>query len=84
MNTAPIISKVWSFCTTLRDDGIPNKYNWQSLKSKKGAALEGHYIELLRELANKPGTLGQIFTKSQNKIQPSCFGLLIWLMIPTG
>ena len=22
MNTAPIISKVWSFCTTLRDDGV--------------------------------------------------------------
>ena len=22
MNTAPIVSKVWSFCTTLRDDGI--------------------------------------------------------------
>lgn len=21
MNTAPIVSKVWSFCTTLRDDG---------------------------------------------------------------
>ena len=22
MNTAPIISRVWSFCTTLRDDGV--------------------------------------------------------------
>lgn len=22
MNTAPIISKVWSFCITLRDDGV--------------------------------------------------------------
>ena len=22
MNTAPIISKVWSFCNTLRDDGV--------------------------------------------------------------
>ena len=22
MNTAPIVSKVWSFCTTLRDDGV--------------------------------------------------------------
>ena len=22
MNTAPIISKVWSFCTTQRDDGV--------------------------------------------------------------
>ena len=22
MSAAPIISKVWSFCTTLRDDGV--------------------------------------------------------------
>jgi type I restriction enzyme M protein len=101
MNTAPIISKVWSFCTTLRDDGvsygdyleqltyliflkmadeyakppynrdvgIPDGYDWQSLKSKRGAELEGHYIELLRELATRKGMLGQIFTKAQNKIQ---------------
>lgn len=101
MNTASIISKVWSFCTTLRDDGvgygdyleqltyliflkmadeyarppynrdvgIPPEYNWQSLKSRKGAELEGHYITLLRELSTKKGMLGQIFTKSQNKIQ---------------
>lgn len=101
MNTAPIVSKVWSFCTTLRDDGvsygdyleqltyliflkmadeyakepycrdvgIPPEYNWQSLKSKKGAELEGHYITLLRELGTKKNMLGQIFTKAQNKIQ---------------
>ncbi len=101
MSTAPIVSKVWSFCTTLRDDGvgygdyleqltyliflkmadeyakppynrsvgIPEKYTWQSLKSKRGAALEGHYIELLRELGAYKGMLGQIFTKAQNKIQ---------------
>jgi len=101
MNTETIVSKVWSFCTTLRDDGvgygdyleqltyliflkmadeyskppynrdvgIPEVYNWQSLRTKKGAELEGHYITLLRELANKKGMLGQIFTKSQNKIQ---------------
>lgn len=41
-----------------RDVGIPEAYNWKSLRSRKGA-----------ELANKPGMLGQIFTKSQNKIQ---------------
>ncbi len=101
MNAASIVSKVWSFCTTLRDDGvgygdyleqltyliflkmadeyakppysrdvgIPDEYNWQSLKSRKGAELEGHYIALLRELSTKKGMLGQIFTKSQNKIQ---------------
>ena len=101
MNSAPIISRVWSFCTTLRDDGvgygdyleqliyliflkmadeyakppysrdvgIPDDYNWQSLKSRRGAELESHYIESLRELGQKTGMLGQIFTKSQNKIQ---------------
>lgn len=101
MTPASIISKVWSFCTTLRDDGvgygdyleqltyliflkmadeyskppysrkvgIPAEYNWKSLKSKKGAELEVHYVNLLRELGTKKGMLGQIFTKSQNKIQ---------------
>jgi len=101
MNTASIISKVWSFCTTLRDDGVsygdyleqltyliflkmadeyskppysrdvgvPTEYSWKSLKTKKGAELEVHYVSLLRELSAKKGMLGQIFTKSQNKIQ---------------
>ena len=99
--TASIVSKVWSFCTTLRDDGvgygdyleqltyliflkmadeysqppynrkvgIPAEYNWQGLKAKRGAELEVHYVTLLRELGNKPGMLGTIFTKAQNKIQ---------------
>jgi len=99
--TASIVSKVWSFCTTLRDDGvgygdyleqltyliflkmadeysqppynrkvgIPAEFDWQSLKAKRGAELEVHYVTLLRELGNKPGMLGTIFTKAQNKIQ---------------
>ena len=99
--TASIVSKVWSFCNTLRDDGvgygdyleqltyliflkmadeysqppynrtvgIPAEYNWPSLKAKRGAELEVHYVTMLRELANKPGMLGQVFTKAQNKIQ---------------
>ena len=99
--TASIVSKVWSFCNTLRDDGvgygdyleqltyliflkmsdeysqppysrnvgIPTEYNWPSLKAKRGAELEVHYVTMLRELANKSGMLGQIFTKAQNKIQ---------------
>ena len=101
MNTAPIVSRVWSFCTTLRDDGvgygdyleqltyliflkmadeyarppygrdvgIPPGFDWQSLKSKRGAELEAHYIALLRELGARAGMLGQIFTKAQNEIQ---------------
>ena len=100
-NNSAIVSKVWSFCNTLRDDGvgygdyleqltyllflkmadeyskpphnrklpIPAKYSWESLNALKGAELESHYTELLRELGKQKGILGQIFTKSQNKIQ---------------
>lgn len=99
--TASIVSRVWSFCTTLRDDGvgygdyleqltyliflkmadeysrppysrkigIPENLGWSSLKAVRGAALEVHYVTVLRELGSKPGLLGQIFTKAQNKIQ---------------
>src|SRR3974377_1195597 len=106
MTTDSIISKVWGFCTTLRDDGvgsdaagygasldqltsliflkradeysrppynrqvgIPAAYAWPTLKNLKGADLEIHYVDTLRALAGKSGMLGQIFTKSQNKIQ---------------
>jgi type I restriction enzyme M protein len=101
MTSSAIISKVWSFCNTLRDDGvsygdyleqltyllflkmadeyskppykrrltIPKEYDWESLTSKRGAELELHYSVLLRELGQQKGVLGQIFTKSQNKIQ---------------
>jgi type I restriction enzyme M protein len=100
MTPAAIVSKVWSFCTTLRDDGvgygdyleqltyliflkmadeyskpphnrnigIPSEYNWNSLKSKTGAELEVHYVDLLRQLSTHKGMLGNIFNKSQNKI----------------
>ena len=100
MNTAPIVSKVWSFCTTLRDDGvgygdyleqltyliflkmadeyarppysrdigIPAGFDWTSLTTRRGADLEAHYVALLRKLGEQRGMLGQIFTKSQNKI----------------
>jgi len=100
-STNSIVSKVWSFCNTLRDDGvsygdyleqltyllflkmadeyskpphnrpitIPAEYNWESLTVKRGAELETHYSTVLRELGQEKGILGQIFTKSQNKIQ---------------
>ena len=98
---SPIVQKVWSFCNTLRDDGvgygdyleqltyllflkmadeyskpphnrklpIPKEFVWETLTAMKGAELEVHYINLLRELGKEKGILGQIFTKSQNKIQ---------------
>ncbi|MEZ5016629.1 MAG: class I SAM-dependent DNA methyltransferase [Flavipsychrobacter sp.] len=101
MTTATIVTKVWSFCNTLRDDGvsygdyleqltyllflkmadeyskpphnrkigIPEEYNWESLSKLKGDKLDTHYAKLLRALAKQDGTLGQIFTKSQTKIQ---------------
>jgi type I restriction enzyme M protein len=101
INGSSIIGKIWSFCNTLRDDGvsygdyltqltyllflkmadeyekppynhkmpIPKQYNWQTLLNKTGAELEVHYNTLLRELGKEKGVLGQIFTKSQSKIQ---------------
>ena len=100
-STASIVSKVWSFCDILRDDGvgygdyleqltyllflkmadeyskppykkdvgIPAGYDWDSLRTQKGAELETHYVNALRTLGQQKGLLGQIFTKSQNKIQ---------------
>ncbi|MEO5948260.1 MAG: class I SAM-dependent DNA methyltransferase [Chitinophagaceae bacterium] len=47
---------------------IPITYTWQTLTNKSGDELEVHYNHLLRELAKEKGMLGQIFTKSQNKI----------------
>ena len=100
-NTSSIVSKVWAFCQTLRDDGvgygdyleqltyllflkmadeytkpphnrtmpIPNEFAWETLINKSGSELELHYNIMLRELAKEKGILGQIFVKSQNKIQ---------------
>ena len=48
---------------------VPIGLDWQSLLEKTGDELEAHYIHLLRELGTKPGMLGQIFRKAQNKIQ---------------
>ncbi|PWD99599.1 class I SAM-dependent DNA methyltransferase [Marinilabilia rubra] len=43
--------------------------NWETLVGKRGAELEAFYNQLLRSLSTEKGMLGQIFTKSQNKIQ---------------
>lgn len=43
--------------------------NWENLSGKRGAELEAFYNQLLRSLSTEKGILGQIFTKSQNKIQ---------------
>jgi len=64
-----------------RDMGIPPDYTWESLRSRRGADLEAHYITLLRALGTRLGTLGQIFTKSQNKIQDPAMLLKVIDMI---
>jgi type I restriction enzyme M protein len=51
-----------------RPSPIPVKYNWKSLLSKEGEALEKHYTETLSALGQKKGMLGLIFRKAQNKI----------------
>lgn len=48
---------------------MPTGYDWESLVSKSGAALETHYVDLLKKLGEESGMIGQIFFKAQNKIQ---------------
>ena len=43
--------------------------DWPTLSKKRGAELEAYYNQMLRSLATEKGILGQIFTKSQNKVQ---------------
>ncbi len=52
-----------------RKVGTPEGYSWSDLKVLKGAELETHYLLTLQALSKQKGMLGQIFTKSQNKIQ---------------
>jgi len=51
-----------------RNIGIPEEYTWDNLKQQRGAELDTRYKELLEELGQKPGMLGQIFLKAQNKV----------------
>ena len=48
---------------------IPEGYDWQSLCTKDGDALDVHYRHTLEALSKEKGILGMIFRKSQNKIQ---------------
>lgn len=52
-----------------RPAAVPPGLDWQSLLVRSGDDLEAHYIHILRELGNRPGILGQVFRKAQNKIQ---------------
>jgi type I restriction enzyme M protein len=48
---------------------IPKGYDWPALDSRDGDDLETHYRHTLETLGKKPGMLGVIFRKAQNKIQ---------------
>jgi type I restriction enzyme M protein len=48
---------------------VPLELAWPTLIDKDGGELERHYRHILEELGRKPGTLGVIFFKAQNKIE---------------
>src|SRR5438445_5730416 len=52
-----------------REPFIPPGLDWRSLLERDGDELEAHYIHVLRELGQKPGMLGVVFRKAQNRIQ---------------
>ena len=47
---------------------IPRGKDWPALLAKDGDALEIHYRHTLEDLGKRPGMLGVIFRKAQNKI----------------
>ena len=48
---------------------IPKGFSWPALLKVDGDDLEVHYRHTLEELGKRPGMLGVIFRKAQNKIQ---------------
>jgi len=48
---------------------IPKGFGWDKLVALDGDDLEIHYRHTLEELGKRPGMLGIIFRKAQNKIQ---------------
>ena len=48
---------------------VPSDLDWQSLLRRDGDDLEVHYRHVLTELGRKPGMVGVVFRKSQNRIQ---------------
>jgi type I restriction enzyme M protein len=52
-----------------RPSPIPKDFGWDRLVKLDGDELEIHYRHTLEELGKRPGMLGVIFRKAQNKIQ---------------
>jgi type I restriction enzyme M protein len=52
-----------------QESPIPRKWSWPELMKRDGDELFEHYRHTLEALGNKPGLLGLIFNKAQNKFQ---------------
>jgi type I restriction enzyme M protein len=52
-----------------KPSSIPKNFSWDTLIKLDGDELETHYRHTLEELGKRPGMLGTIFRKAQNKIQ---------------
>jgi len=52
-----------------KPSAIPAGHDWPSLLARDGDELETHYRHVLEQLGKRPGLLGVIFRKAQNKIQ---------------
>jgi type I restriction enzyme M protein len=48
---------------------VPEGLDWPSLLARDGDELEVHYRHLLTELGKRPGMLGVVFRKAQNRLQ---------------
>ena len=48
---------------------VPAGYDWASLLSKEGDALEAQYRHILEKLGTQPGMLGEVFKKAKPEIQ---------------
>ncbi len=46
---------------------LPERCDWESLKSKSGTELTDHYLMVLQKLRDAPGLLGDIFAQSMPK-----------------
>ncbi len=52
-----------------KPSAVPKGNDWPSLLARDGDELETHYRHVLESLGKRPGMLGVIFRKAQNKIQ---------------
>ncbi len=57
---------------------VPEGFDWPSLLTPEGDALEVHYRKVLEHLGKQPGALGEVFNKATNRVnQPAVLRKLI-------